>query len=65
MLHEIRLRLGDDEFFAMLSAWASERRRTTQDRASFTSWVNTRTGDGFTALIADWLDSPTTPPTSF
>ncbi len=65
MLHEIRLRLGDEEFFAMLSAWASEHRHTTQDRASFTTWLNDRTGQDFSVLIADWLDSPTTPPTSF
>lgn len=61
MLHEIRTRLGDERFFATMRAWAQEHRDTTQDRASFTTWLNTNTGEDFTSLIAAWLDSPTTP----
>ncbi|MEU7748468.1 M1 family metallopeptidase [Nonomuraea sp. NPDC049158] len=61
MLHEIRKRLGDERFFATLRAWVQEHKGTTQDRASFVKWLNERTGDDFTALVDDWLDSPTTP----
>ncbi|MEU4228908.1 M1 family metallopeptidase [Nonomuraea sp. NPDC026600] len=64
MLHEIRKQLGDKRFFATLRAWVQEHKGTTQDRASFVSWLNNRTGQDFTALIDDWLDSPTTPTTS-
>ncbi|MEV4223913.1 M1 family metallopeptidase [Nonomuraea sp. NPDC049725] len=61
MLHEIRERIGDERFFAMTRAWAQEHRNTGQDRASFTAWVNHHTGEDFTALIDDWLDSKTSP----
>ncbi|WP_165969994.1 M1 family metallopeptidase, partial [Nonomuraea terrae] len=61
MLHEIRKRLGDRRFFAMLRAWVQEHRNTTQDRASFTKWIKEHTGRDFTELIDTWLDSPTTP----
>lgn len=61
MIHEIRNRLGDKKFFTTLRAWIQEHRHTTQDRASFTAWLNKHTGQDFTTLIDDWLDSPTTP----
>jgi aminopeptidase N len=61
MLHEIRGRLGDARFFAMLRDWAQQHRNTTQDRASFTAWVNRYTGQNLTPLINRWLDSPTSP----
>ncbi|SEG91086.1 Peptidase family M1 [Nonomuraea solani] len=61
MLHEIRARLGDRRFFAMIRAWPQEHRNTTQDRASFVAWLNEHTGEDFTALVDTWLDSETTP----
>ncbi|MEQ4726191.1 M1 family metallopeptidase [Nonomuraea sp. B19D2] len=61
MLHEIRKRLGDRKFFATMRAWAQEHRNTTQDRASFTRWINDYTSRDFTKLIDTWLDSKTTP----
>jgi len=61
MLHAIRQQIGDQRFFAMAAAWVQEHRNTTQDRASFTRFVNGFTGHDFTPLINAWLDSPTTP----
>lgn len=61
LLHELRRDLGDDAFFDMLSAWAAEHHNTTQDRATFTAWLNDHTGRDFTELVSVWLDSPTTP----
>jgi hypothetical protein len=61
MLHAIRQQIGDQRFFAMAAAWVQEHRNTTQDRASFTKFVNGFTGHDFTPLINAWLDSPTTP----
>ncbi|MFG1942187.1 M1 family metallopeptidase [Nonomuraea sp. NPDC048826] len=61
MLHEIRKRIGDDRFFAMTRAWAQEHRHTSQDRASFTAWINEHTGEDLTELIDAWLDSRTSP----
>jgi aminopeptidase N len=61
MLHEIRRRLGDPEFFAMLHDWAQHHPHTNQDRASFTAWLNAYTGQDLTPILNRWLDSPTTP----
>ena len=61
MLHEIRRQVGDRAFFGLAHDWAQDHKNTTQDRASFTAFVNEHTGEAFTALIDTWLDSPTTP----
>jgi aminopeptidase N len=61
MLHEIRRQVGDRMFFAMARDWVQTNRDTTQDRASFTAFVNKQTGRDLTPLINAWLDSPTTP----
>jgi aminopeptidase N len=61
MLQEIRERVGDRKFFAMLSGWVREHRGTNQDRAAFTAWVKQSTGKDLTTLIDRWLDSKTTP----
>jgi aminopeptidase N len=61
MLHAIRQQIGDERFFAMATDWVQKHKNTTQDRASFTEFVNEFTGRDFTAVIDAWLDSPTTP----
>ncbi|HEY2947006.1 MAG TPA: M1 family metallopeptidase [Micromonosporaceae bacterium] len=61
MLHEIRHRLGDPAFFAMLHDWAQHHQHTNQDRASFTAWLNAYTGQDLTPIVNRWLDSPSTP----
>jgi aminopeptidase N len=61
MLKELNDALGDQKFFALATAWVQTQRNTQQTRASFTRFVNGRTGRDFTGLIDAWLDSPTTP----
>jgi aminopeptidase N len=62
MLHELRLALGDPDFFAMLHDWVQHHLHTSQDRASFTAWLASYTGRGdLTPILDRWLDSPTTP----
>jgi aminopeptidase N len=61
MLKELNDALGDKKFFALATAWVEKNRNTSQDRASFTAFVNQQTGRDFTELIDAWLDSPTTP----
>lgn len=61
LLHEIRKRIGDKKFFAMLRAWAMQHRNVEVSRAVFTSWLNRYTGRNLTPLVNQWLDSPTTP----
>ncbi len=61
MLHEIRGTIGDKKFFGMCRAWAQRHKNTSQDRASFTTFVNDYTGRDLTPIIHKWLDSKTTP----
>ena len=61
MLREIKLQVGDTEFFAMARDWVQTQRNQPVDRAAFTAFVNHHTGKDLTALIDKWLDSPTTP----
>ena len=61
MLHEIRRQLGDRVFFRMMRDWVQENLHTSQDRASFTTWLNRYSGRDLSGLVNRWLDSPTTP----
>jgi len=61
MLRQLHKALGDEKFFALGRAWVTTHAGTAQDRASFTAFVNLQTGQNFTRLIDNWLDSPTTP----
>ncbi|MEU7946494.1 M1 family metallopeptidase [Micromonospora taraxaci] len=62
MLRQLHQALGDERFFDLARGWVQENLHTQQTRASFTAYVNKKTGHDFTALIDTWLDSPTTPP---
>ncbi|HEX6684967.1 MAG TPA: M1 family metallopeptidase [Candidatus Limnocylindrales bacterium] len=62
MLHQIRKKIGNEEFFGLAKGWAADNRNTAKDRAGFIGYVNQRTGTDFGDLINSWLDSPTTPP---
>ncbi|GAB2814061.1 M1 family metallopeptidase [Actinoallomurus bryophytorum] len=61
MLDEMRKKVGDKKFYAMLRGWAQEHRSTNQDRDTFAAWVKQSTGKDLTPLINHWLDSKTTP----
>ncbi|GIF98288.1 M1 family metallopeptidase [Catellatospora citrea] len=61
MLRQLHQALGDDRFFALARGWVQDNLHTQQNRASFTAYVNRKTGHDFTALLDAWLDSPTTP----
>jgi aminopeptidase N len=61
MLREIHRAVGDDAFFAFARDWVQTQRNHQVDRAGFIRFVNQHTGRDFTALINEWLDSPTTP----
>jgi aminopeptidase N len=61
MLDEIRKRIGERTFHAMMRAWPARHRFTSQDRGSFTRWVDRFTGRDLKPLIDRWLDSRTTP----
>jgi len=61
MMYEIREKIGEERFTEMMRDWVQKQPNTQQDRASFTAWVNQYAGEDLTALIDEWLDSPTTP----
>jgi aminopeptidase N len=66
MLREIQRAVGDDAFFAFARDWVQTQRNHQVDRAGFIRFVNQAfahqdAGRDFTALINEWLDSPTTP----
>jgi len=61
MLDEIRKRVGDRTFDRLAKAWPAQHEDQNVDRADFTRWVNTFTGQDLTPLIDRWLDSPHTP----
>ncbi len=57
MLHDIRGRLGDPGFFAVLHDWAQHHRYGTVDRAAFERWLSDTTRRDLTPVIERWLDS--------
>ncbi len=61
MLEQIRKQIGDAAFFSLARDWVHQHKGTSQDRATFIAFVNAHTGKDFTALINEWLDSPSTP----
>ncbi len=63
MLEAIRLEVGDQMFDELVQAWPAEHENANVDRATFTRWINQKTGRNLTPLIDTWLDSPQTPRT--
>ena len=61
MFFELRARIGEEAFTAMMRDWVQAQRGTTQDRVTFTAWVNGHAGQDLGPLVDAWLDSPTTP----
>ena len=65
MLNELRHRLGDKAFLALLRDWAQQHRDSNADRAEFTAFASQHAGTDLKPLIDAWLDSPTTPATTY
>jgi aminopeptidase N len=61
MLEEIRRRVGDARFAALLRDWPQQHRHTNQDRATFTAWLRGAAGADLTGVVDSWLDSRKTP----
>lgn len=65
MLNELRHRLGDNAFLALLRDWVQQHRDSSADRAEFTAFASQHAGTDLKPLIDAWLDSPTTPATTY
>ncbi|MDY7086969.1 MAG: M1 family metallopeptidase [Actinomycetota bacterium] len=61
-LHALRVRLGDDAFFAMLRSWVGENRHSLVTTGGFRQHAS-RFADGpLDAFFTGWLDRPSLPP---
>lgn len=61
MWHELRERLGDDAFFALVRDWPAEQENDTADRDEYWAWLEEETGLELTAFLEDWLLGARTP----
>ncbi|WP_435770674.1 M1 family metallopeptidase [Nocardioides sp. SYSU DS0651] len=62
MWQELRERIGDRRFFAMMRAWPEQQENGTADRDEYWTWVEEHTGEELTAFFEDWLLGKRTPP---
>ena len=61
MWHEIRERLGDEEFFRLVRGWPESQDNKSVGRDDLFAYWNSESGQDLTPLFEDWLLSPTTP----
>jgi aminopeptidase N len=62
MWHELRERIGDDEFFRLVREWPTARDNRSTDRDDYWSWLEEQTGEELSAFFDAWLLGETTPP---
>jgi aminopeptidase N len=60
-LHELRLAVGDDDFFTILRTWAADHRYGNGSTAQFTALAATISGRNLDALFQAWLYTPSKP----
>ena len=61
MWHELRERLGDDEFWRVTRAWPEARDNVSTDREDYLAWLEDETGEELTDFFDAWLLGETTP----
>ncbi|MDN5894804.1 MAG: M1 family metallopeptidase [Nocardioides sp.] len=61
MWHELRKKIGDDRFWAMVKAWPSVHKDGNTDRKEYLAWIEKQTGEELTAFFDDWLLGKKTP----
>jgi aminopeptidase N len=62
MWHELRQKVGDEEFLAMVRAWPEENANANAGRDEYLPWLEDRTGEELTEFFDAWLLGETTPP---
>jgi aminopeptidase N len=62
LLHALRTKLGDECFFALVKAWATEHRHSTVTTAEFVALAEVYAGRSLRSFFTAWLDTPTLPP---
>jgi aminopeptidase N len=62
MWQELRERIGDDRFFALLRDWPAARKDRNADRAEYLGWIERHTGEDLSGFFDAWLLGEQTPP---
>ena len=61
LLHELRQRIGDDDFFRLLQEWAARHRHGHATSDDFIALAEEISGENLAAFFAEWLQTPWTP----
>jgi len=64
MWHELRKKVGDDAFWAMVRKWPRVNARGNATREEYLDWIERETGKELTSFFDAWLMGETTPPRS-
>jgi aminopeptidase N len=62
MWHELRERLGEQEFWSGVRAWPQAHENGNAAYDDITTWWSERTGEDLSAFFDDWLLGETSPP---
>jgi len=62
MWHELRHKLGDKAFWAMVKEWPSVNAEGNATREEYLDWIEKETGEELTAFFDAWLLGEETPP---
>jgi aminopeptidase N len=62
MWDELRQRLGDEEFWALVRAWPEQHADGNADYDDITSWWSEQSGEDLSGFFDAWLLGETTPP---
>ncbi len=62
MYHELRERVGDQKFFAMMRAWPAANENGNAGRQEFLAFMEESTGEELTSFFDAWLLGERTPP---
>ncbi|WP_122819027.1 M1 family metallopeptidase [Nocardioides pantholopis] len=62
MWHELRERLGDQEFWAMVRAWPATRDNGNAGTEEYLAWIQEQTGEDLAGFFDAWLLGEDTPP---
>jgi aminopeptidase N len=61
LLHELRGRLGDDDFFTLLQEWAARHEHANATTDDFIALAEEISGQNLDDFFAEWLTTPWTP----
>jgi aminopeptidase N len=60
-LHQLRLAIGDDDFFELLRTWTAEKRDGNAETAEFVALAEKVSGQQLDELFQAWLRTPSKP----